>query len=309
MRVPLSIVLSAVFAIGQTPAPWKDLSRLAKQRQDADDLAGAESARREALRLAEQQLGMADKQLAPLLGDVAMSLHLEARDTEAEPLAERALSIARESGDSRLTGLMLNILGIVLSGEGQRARAEPVLRRSVALIEESDGADSLVFAKAANNLATVYLDTHQFARAEYEMARALPIYEQRLAADDPELALASGNMFTILVSQRRAAEGEPYLRRALAIGEKAFPGTLKMANLEMCLAAFEASRENLKEAAILLEKVIATQERVLGPEHPDLANTLVGYSNVERRLHHKTEAKNAKNRANSILKSLSSDVK
>lgn len=302
MFVLLVVVLSAVFAFGQ---PWVDLATRARQRQNADDLAAAESLRREALQLAEKQLGPEDKQLAPLLGDLAMSLHLEARDAEAESFAHRAFLIAKESGDQRLQGLMLNILGVVLSGEGQKARAEPALRRSVALLEP----DSLDFARAANNLATLYLDTHQYVKAQQEMARALPVYEQHLGPYDWEFAVALGNMFTVLASEHRAAAGEPYLRRALAIGEIAFPRSLKMANLQLCLAALEESRENFKAAARLLEQVIATQERVLGPEHPELAHSLVGYSSVLRRMHQKTEAKNALNRANMILKSALSDVK
>jgi tetratricopeptide (TPR) repeat protein len=302
MRGVLLIIISAVFASGQA---WQELSRLAKQSQNADDFRTAESLRREAIVLAEKQLGPADKQLTPLLADLALNLHFEARDAEAEPVAQRALSIAKESGDQRLTGLMLNILGIVLSGEGQTARAEPVLRRSVTLLEP----DSLDFARASNNLATLYLDTHQFAKAEEEMALALPIYEKRLGLEDPEVAQASGNMFTVMAARHHAAEGEPYLRRALEIGEKAFPGGLKMANLQLCLAALETARQNFKEAAHLLEKAIATQERVLGPEHPDLAHSLAAYANVLRHTHQKTEAKLAMNRANMILKTSLRDVK
>ena len=282
---------------------------LARQRQKAEDLIGAESMRREALRLAETQLGLADKQLAPLLGDLALNLHFEARDAEAESVAQRAYSIAKDSGDQQVTGMMLNILGIVLSGEGQKARAEPLLRRSVALLEESDPECSLNTARAINNLATIYLDTRQFALAEQEMTRALPMYERHLSPDDPELALVFSNMFTVRASQRRAAEGEPYLRRALAIGEKNFVGTLKMANLQMCLAALEASRENFKEAARLLAGVVATQEKLLGPRHPELAHSLAAYATVLRSMHQKSEAKDALNRSNMILKSALNDVK
>jgi tetratricopeptide (TPR) repeat protein len=302
MCVFLLIAFSAVFAIGQ---PWIELSKLAKQCQDADDLQGAESLYREALRSAEKELGESDKRLTPLLSALAFSLHFDARNAEAEPLAQRAYSIARESGDQRLTGLMLNTLGIIISGEGQKARAEPVLRRSAALLE----AGSLDFARASNNLAALYLDTHQYAKAEQELARVLPLYEKYLGSDHPEMALVFGNMFAVLAGQNRSGEGEPYLRRALAIAEKQFPDGLKMANLQLCLAKLEADRENLKAAVRLLEKVIAIQERLLGPEHPQLANTLVAYSNVLRRMHQKAEARQALNRANLILKPALSDVK
>jgi tetratricopeptide (TPR) repeat protein len=204
---------------------------------------------------------------------------------------------------------MLNVLGVVLSGEGQKARAEPVLRRSVALLDQFEDTNALNAARATNNLATLYLDTHQYAKAEEEMTRALPKYERFLGPSDPEMALVLGNMFTIFAAQHRAQEGEPYLQRALTIGRKAFPGSLKMANLEVCLASLEAQRENYKEAAVLLKGVIETQERLLGPEHPEVAHSLAAYATVLHHMHQKTEAKNALNRANMILKSALSDVK
>jgi tetratricopeptide (TPR) repeat protein len=306
MSTLLLIVFSAVFAIGQS---WVDLSKLAMQKHEADDFAAEELLRREALRLAEMKLGFLDKQLAPLLANLALSLHSEGRDQVADPLARRAVAIAEQDGDSRLLGAMLNALGVVLAGEGQLARAEPVLRRSVAFLEEAEGADAFQVAQAANNLATVYADTHQYPQAERELARALPVYEKFLGADHPLYAMASSNMFTILYQQHRVAEGEPYLRRALAVGEKKFPASLNMATLRQCLAALEMSREHYKEAAKLLEEVIATQEKLLGPDHPQLALTLENYAAAERRLHHKSQAKNAHDRASFIRKSFSGDVK
>jgi tetratricopeptide (TPR) repeat protein len=238
-----------------------------------------------------------------------LSLHAEGRDQAADPLARRAVAIAEQDGDRRVLGAMLNALGVVLAGEGERVRAEPVLRRSVALLEEAEGADALEVAQAANNLATVYADTRQYPLAERELARALPVYEKVLGSEHPLYAMASSNMFTILYQQHRVSEGEPYLLRALAVGEKKFPDTLKMADLRQCLAALEMSREHYKEAAKLLEQVIATQEKLLGHDHPQLALTLENYAAVERRLHHKSEAKSAHDRASFIQKSFLGDVK
>lgn len=295
MRTLLLIVFSALSASGQNLEP--------------DNLAAAESLRREALHLAEQKFSPEDRRLAPPLTNLALSLHSEGRDAEADPLARRAVLIAGQSGDPRLLGATLNALGVVLAGEGDRARAEPVLRRSVALLEKAEGADALDVAEAANNLATLYSDTGQYALAEKQLARALPAYEKYLGAESPLYAMAMSNMFTILYEQQKVAEAEPYLRRALAIAETKFPDGLNMARLRHCLAALEASRENNKEAARLLEKVIATEERVLGPAHPDLVRALENYSAVLRRLHQKNEAKIAHNRATLIQKSLLSDVK
>jgi tetratricopeptide (TPR) repeat protein len=294
----------AALTFGQTEPPWKSLSWQAKERYEADDFGAAESLRREALRLAEERLGPTDKALAPLLANLALSLHFEARGAEADPLVRRALAIAEESGDRHLTGIMLNTLGVVLSGEREFARAEPLLRRSVAVLEEAEGADSFEAAQAANNLATIYADTRQYLKAEEVFSRVLPIFEKRLGSEDPLYAMALSSMFNVLYKLHRAQEGEPYLRRALAIGERKFPGTLKMANLEHCLAALEESRQNYNEAARLLEKVMATEERLLGPDHPALAQSLLNYSEVLRHLHQKGDAKQAVHRANAILNTL-----
>ena len=164
-------------------------------------------------------------------------------------------------------------------------------------------------AHATNKLATLYADTHQYPQAEHEMARVLPVYEKHLGPQHPLYAMALNNMFTILYQLHRTSEAEPYLRRALAVGERAFPDSLNMARLWQGLAALEVSRENNKEAARLLEKVIATEERLLGPQHPELAQALENYAGVLRHLHQKNEARNAHNRALLIQKSLLGDVK
>lgn len=305
----LLLVFGALFTSGQTAGPWEGLTRLANQHHDLDDFAGEEKLRREALRLAEEQLGPDDLTKAPLLSNLALCLHSQGRDAEGDPLVRRAVSIAEQSGNQQLFGLMLNSLGVILAGQREIGRAEPVLRRSVAILEAVEGEDGFEVAQAANNLATTYAETQQYAKAEKELARAIKVYEKRLGPTHPLYASVLGNMFVALYEQHRITEAEPYLRRALAIGEKAFPNRLPMANLLYCLSALEASHENFKESARLLEKVIAMKEKILGPQHPDLPPALTSYANVLRRLHQKGPAKEAQNRADFIQKSLLGNVK
>jgi tetratricopeptide (TPR) repeat protein len=303
MRLLLFTVFSALFAFGQSPAPWITLAKLAEQSTNVEDYAGAEKLCREALRSAEQQLGMDNKHLVLVLAQLGGSLHAQARDGEAEVLAHRALAIANASEDPKMMGIALNFLGVILSSQGEVARSEPLMRRSLALLEQAEGTETLDTAKAINNLATFYARIREYGKAEQQMTRALPVYEKIFGPEHPEFAIALGNMFVIVFEQRRVAEAEPFLRRALAIGEAKFPRSGKMAHLRSFEAALEASRGNFKRSARLMEEVIAIQERVLGPEHPLLAKSLVQYSEVLRRLHQKSEAKLAQNRANTILKS------
>ena len=94
MSLLLVVVFSAVFATGQTTG----------LTMDADELGATESLRREALRQAEQKYGPEDKRLTPLLTNLALALHAQARDAEAEPFARRSFLIAEQSGDRALMG-------------------------------------------------------------------------------------------------------------------------------------------------------------------------------------------------------------
>lgn len=301
----LVAVLNPVRVAGAdiTPAgntQWVEPSTAAQQHDDTPDLSTAEHLRRDALRSAEQTLGPDHKQVAVLLSNLGATLRLEGRYQDAYALSLRALAIAKASGDQRLLAAVLNGLGLALWNEP--ARAEPVLRRSLALYEQVGGDDRLGIAKIENNLASLYSNEHQHAKALELMTRALPLYEIYLGPEDPSLALALGNMFAILSEQHRAEEGEPYLRRALTIGEKVFPQTAAMAKLQVCLAALELSRGNLQESARILQSAIALEERTLGPAHPEVARSLGYYSLTLRRMHEKTAARQAENRARAILR-------
>jgi tetratricopeptide (TPR) repeat protein len=298
----LLLAACAIVAAGQESARWEELAHQAAERCEAEDVRGAETLSREALRMAESELGADHPQLIPLSTQLAGILHTEGRDAEAEPVLRHAVAMANSSGDSKLLGIALNALGNALHGEGQSARAEPVLRRSLALFEESEGKDALDTAKAANNLGTLYSDTGQYQKAEKEVIFALSFYEQHNAAFSSELMISLRNMFVILLGQRRLEEAESYLKRAEAIANREFPESRKMADLRFDEAILDARRGKLQEAADLLYQVIAMQERLLGSWHRELGRSLIVYSAVLRRLHHRNEAQRMKDRGTMILK-------
>ena len=107
----------------------------------------------------------------------------------------------------------------------------------------------------------------------------------------------------ILGRQKRFDEGEPYLRRALEIEERAVPDSMRTQQMRANLAALEGVRGNWQASANLLRQVIAVEERTLGPNHRSLAVALANYSEALKHLNQKSEAKQAGDRANAILKS------
>jgi len=93
MNALLLVAFHAVFAIEQTS--WVDLTKLARGKQAADNFGAAEALRREAVRVAESELGPNDKRLAPILADLALNLHFEGRDADGEPFAQRRFDCER----------------------------------------------------------------------------------------------------------------------------------------------------------------------------------------------------------------------
>jgi hypothetical protein len=143
VKIPLLTTFVALMTFGQISISWKTLVKEADERQECDDLAGAAALRWDALRGAQQQLGVNSPELVPLSAQLAGPLHLARRVAEAEPVLHRAVEIATESGDPKLLGIALSGLATVLQGEGDPARAEPVLRRGLTLLRQSEGDDAL----------------------------------------------------------------------------------------------------------------------------------------------------------------------
>ena len=280
-----------------------NLSNLALAREEQSAYKDAEQLYRRVLELREKYLPPGSVEIASALNNLGGILHNMARDQEADPLLRRGLRIAEDAHDQNVIAATLNTLGLVLAREGEPARAEPVMRRALALFEKIGGPDSLDAGKTLNNLAALYVDQKEFVKAEDAERRAVPIYEKHLPAGHPLIGAVLNNMFVILGGQKRFDEGEPYLRQALEIEERSAPGTVRTEQMRGNLAALEASRGDWQSAADLLERVIAAEERSLGPNHPTLATALANYSEAMKHLNRKAEAKQAERRASAIMKS------
>src|SRR5580700_8854837 len=140
-------------------------------------------------------------QSAAALNNAGVALRLASRPAEAGEAFSRAIEIAEETGDERLLATALGGLGATLVDQGEFARAQPVLRRSLALFEKTAGPDSLEAGEAAMNLAMAYRRNGDLEQAQAQLERALPLMEKQLGSASPALALAFKNMFIVLAEQ------------------------------------------------------------------------------------------------------------
>jgi tetratricopeptide (TPR) repeat protein len=138
--------------------------------------------------------------------------------------AERQFEVALEAieqlpdNDPRL-GRTLNNLAAVYYATEDYARATPLMRRSLDLLEQSLGPNDPNVAQTMKNLAALYYLQDDLTAAEPLLERSLAIFEQTYGSDDARVATALSNLAGLRQAQNRTAEAEPLLARALSIWE------------------------------------------------------------------------------------------
>jgi tetratricopeptide (TPR) repeat protein len=172
-------------------------------------------------------------------------------------------------------GWLLNQVGqrwIVLA---EWSRAEPLMRRALAIAEQSSNSVQTKVVTRLNNLASLLCATNRMAEAESMLRRALAIAEQCDPADEPKIAIALDNLSILLKEQNRLAEAESMMRRALAIAKRSYgPDDLKVATYLNNAAQLMHAMRRFKEAEDLMRRSLAIVEKQCGQDHPKVATRL-----------------------------------
>jgi tetratricopeptide (TPR) repeat protein len=215
---------------------------------------------------------------------------------EIEPLRALAESLL-ERNHSRATYLANNI-GLILLHLARYGDAEPLIRRALAVDEQSFGPDHSWVALRLNNLAVLLKTTNRLTEAEPLMRRALAIDEQNLGPEHPSVAVDLFNLGHLLHETNRLTEAEPLMRRALAIDEQNLglehPRIARDLNN---LASLLQDTNRLQEAEPLLRRALEIDEQSYGPGHPDVARDLNNLAYLLKATNRLTEAERLMRRA------------
>ena len=95
--------------------------------------------------------------------------------------------------------------------------AEPLMRRSLAINEQSFGPTHPSVGINLNNLALLLDATGRYEEAELLMRRSLLIEEQNHGSEHPNVAIQLSNLALLLKKTNRLEEAEPLVRQALNI--------------------------------------------------------------------------------------------
>ena len=140
--------------------------------------------------------------------------------SDAERHFEQALETAEKfpPGDPRL-GRSLNNLAAVYYKQKDYDRAEPLMRRSLSVLEEALGPKNGDVAQTKKNLAAIYYLQGNYADAETLLQDSLAILEELHGPDHAFVATVLNNLAALYQSQNRYADAEPLLSRSLQIWE------------------------------------------------------------------------------------------
>jgi tetratricopeptide (TPR) repeat protein len=122
----------------------------------------------------------------------------------ATPAFEFALAAALASA--------LNTLALLFADQGRHAEAEPLYKRTIAIVEKALGPDHCNLGVTPSTLASLHQKQGHFAEAVPLAMRALAIAEKADGPDDPNVAVSVNNLASLYEAQGG--------QRSLAIREK-----------------------------------------------------------------------------------------
>jgi tetratricopeptide (TPR) repeat protein len=219
------------------------------------DYAQAESVLRDALQVTGDTPGK-----APLLNNLAELLREQGRAGEARSYFEAALNVKDVSWQARLGAIMgladidrqeqawqestsqwneaiaiaqthanpvyesvaIRGLGETWLDRGDIARAEPLLKRSLALVESTPGVPEYRLALALDTLATLYRLQGKTSLAEEVWMRELQLDRKMFGDDHPQTALVMGHLAEAWSWDGDTKRARDYSRRVTSIMESHF---------------------------------------------------------------------------------------
>jgi tetratricopeptide (TPR) repeat protein/CHAT domain-containing protein len=212
-----------------------------------------------------------DPRLGKTYASRALALVKLARYTDAEDELKRARAIADSSGDHRL---LVNCLGTESSLReelGFYLEAETLMRRVVALEEETYGVGHLETMVPYNNLSGILIELGRHEEAAAVLLKAMEINQAHFEPTHPLYATQMANLASVYQQMGRLGEAMELIRKALAIFETR---PHRQATIKQTLASVLVAYGRYGDAVAVQREVAATVEALNGPDHPSLAISL-----------------------------------
>jgi TonB family protein len=175
-------------------------------------------------------------------------------------------------------------LGALEQELGRPADAERLFMEAIAVGERNLGADHPALAVALNELSRLHVRQSDYARAEPVLKRLLVI--ARAKGDvHPDVATALAGLAVAKRGLGQNAAAEVLYRHALRIREEVLaPDHMAIVVTLEQLSETCATRGNVAEALVHLQRALLKRERALGDDHASVRGLRTRIADLERRL-------------------------
>jgi tetratricopeptide (TPR) repeat protein len=193
--------------------------------------------------------------------EIASRRQLYAQSSDWASMLEAASSMTR--------------VGMTLFKKGEYGKAEPRLKRALAVRKRLLVQPHPDVAASLNNLALLYQSQGRYGEAEPLYQEALAIGKRLLGEEHPDVAIGLSNLASLYDNEGRYGEAEPLCQQALAMQKQLLgdehPDVARSLNN---LASLYDNEGRYGEAEPLYLQALAMKKRLFGGEHPDVALSL-----------------------------------
>jgi tetratricopeptide (TPR) repeat protein len=158
--------------------------------------------------------------------------------------------------------------------QGRYREAEPLLSRALVISRQLAEPDSRV-VRSLHDLADLHRASGRHGQAEELLRAALVLREKEAGADSPTLVADVDALAWAVYSQAKLPDAARLFRRSLALVEKSGDEGLPLITALINLARAVQPLRQDKQTVALLERVIATREKLRGQGHPEVAGDLM----------------------------------
>ncbi|HNN61973.1 MAG TPA: tetratricopeptide repeat protein, partial [Candidatus Obscuribacter sp.] len=213
------------------------------------------------------------------------------------------LALAQQEGikdsSADVRAARMTNLALALVSSGEMKESEDLFKKTLALLEEKYGKDSIKLAPVLSNLAELYRQQEKYDAAEPLMKRSFDIRQASLPATDAGLADGANDLALLYKEMGRESDSISYFEKSLAVRENS-PDSAELAtSLNNLARAYRASGK-LDKAEELYKRALSMRERLFGASDQNVAAVLRNYAVLLRQMGRKPEAKALDKRAQAI---------
>ncbi len=228
---------------------------------------------------------------AGLLYRTGRYFRVRARYNEAEPFYQKALIICEKVKGLENLGVasILSSLAKLYQEQGKYAQAESFYKQALKIRKRDLRPEDSTIAINLKDLGGLYQQQGKYAQAESFYKQALKIQKKALGARHHEVGVILNDLGILYQAQGKYAAAETNYQQSLEIKAQE-PETVNLSSVLSNLANAYNAQGRYAEAEPIARRALTIIERILGPEHPDVATRCVNLGALCFSQHKFTEA-------------------